>query len=87
MTEAPPENTAFLLGQITGQLRELIHSINNVSQKQDALAMRITALETSAAEQKGRDGVLGAIIKSPFFAWLVAAGAGIWAFLTGKVNP
>jgi hypothetical protein len=80
------DQIAFKLGEISGQLRELIHTINNVSQKQDAMGMRLTAVETAQAEGRGRDGVLSALLKSPALGWLVGAAVSAWAILTGKVH-
>ena len=43
---------------------------------------RIAALEQDAATRKGERGVWTAMLKSPAIAWLAAAAAGIWAFLS-----
>ena len=41
---------------------------------------RLSALEKSDAKRIGERGVWAAILESPVVAWLVAAGAGAWAF-------
>jgi hypothetical protein len=83
---AEEPNTLLLLGEIRGQLRELIHNGNNNSQKLDALGIRVAALETERSRRDGATGVLQAIMKSPAIAWLVGAAVTAWAILTGKVN-
>ena len=36
-----PENVSFAIGEIRGQLRELVHSVNNTSQKVDAIGEKV----------------------------------------------
>lgn len=76
----------LILGEIRGQLRELVHNSNNNSAKLDALGLRVAQLET---ERNRRDGALGVIqmfLKSPMVGWLVGAAVTAWAVLTGKVH-
>lgn len=87
MPESEEKSEAFLLGQISGQLRELIHVVNNISAKQDALGIRVAALEAANQRREGATGVISAILKSPGLAWLVGAAVTAWALLTGKVHP
>lgn len=76
----------YLLGQIQGQLRELIHSSNNNGQRIEALSTRVAALEASNDRREGAAGVVQMILKSPMIGWLVGAGVSAWAVLTGKVH-
>lgn len=76
---------ALLLGEIKGQMRELIHSTNNVSQKLDGLALRVSALEAEQNRRQGASNALNTILKSPAIGWLVGAAISAWAILTGKV--
>ena len=79
-------NTAMILGEIRGQLRELIHTGNNNAMKLDALGVRVMQLETERARTDGASGVLYTILKSPTIGWLVGAAISAWAILTGKVH-
>lgn len=36
-----PENVAFAIGEIRGQLRELVHSVNNTALKVDAIGEKV----------------------------------------------
>lgn len=62
MSDPNDPNALLLLGEIRGQLRELIHTGNNNSAKLDALGLRVAALE---ADKNRRDGAFG------FFEWFV----------------
>lgn len=94
MTDADP-NTALLLGEVRGQLRELNHGMNNMAQeraaivrqlaKLEAIPDRLTALEirlnSLETDRSRRDGAVG------FGAWMLksplvgwAAGAAIAAW-------
>lgn len=86
MAENDP-NTLLLLGEIRGQLRELIHNSNNNSQKLDALAIRVTALESDKNRREGAQGVFHTLLKSPALGWLIGGATMIWAFLTGRLQP
>lgn len=44
MSEAP-ESVHFMLGQMTGQLREMVHTLASVSTKQDALGLKVASLD------------------------------------------
>lgn len=79
-------NSLLLLGEIRGQLRELIHSTNNTGMKVDALAMRVSALEAADQRRQGATGLLQTILKSPALGWLVGAVVTAWAILTGRVH-
>lgn len=80
-------SVSYLLGQIQGQLRELIHSSNNNGQKLEALGVRVAALEAANDRREGASGVIQSIMKSPAIGWLVGAAITAWAILTGKVHP
>lgn len=79
-------NALLLLGEIRGQLRELIHSTNNTNMKVDALSLRVSALEGAEQRREGASGVISTILKSPALGWLVGAAISAWAVLTGKVH-
>jgi len=78
---------ALLLGEIRGQMRELIHSTNATGMKIDALAARVSALEAEHNRRQGASNVLHALLKSPVLGWLVGVSVSAWAILTGKVHP
>jgi hypothetical protein len=78
---------ALLLGEIKGQMRELIHSTNSAGQKIDALALRVSALEAEHQRRQGASSVLAALLKSPALGWLVGAAASVWAIFSGKIHP
>lgn len=86
MPDMDETGSAFLLGQISGQLRELIHSVNTVSAKQDALALRVAQLEAANSRREGATGVLAAVARSPAVAWLVSGVVTLWAILTGRIH-
>lgn len=76
------------VGEMRGQLREMIHAQNNIAQKVDflterallapttaqieALTKRVDALESVNDRQDGAKGVLAAVMKSPVAAWCAA---------------
>lgn len=82
----PELSTDFLLGQISAQLRELIHGQNNTNTKIDALATRVLALEKAEERRTGASNLFTLILKSPALGWLVGAAITAWAILTGKVH-
>jgi len=77
---------ALVLGEIRGQLRELVHGTANVNHKLDALAIRVAKLENEQAQRKGASDVLQLFLKSPALGWVVGAAVTVWAVLTGKVH-
>lgn len=77
---------AMILGEIRGQMRELIHASNNVGQKLDALTVRVSVLEAEHNQRKGAANVFAMILKSPGLAWIISAAVSAWAILTGKVQ-
>jgi hypothetical protein len=90
-TDAPPDlanlaDLALVLGEIRGQLRELVHGSASVSQKLDALTLRVAALEAEEARRKGASDVLKLILKSPALGWIVGAATAAWAIITGKAH-
>lgn len=78
---------AVKVGEISGQLREVIHTTNNMAQKVDGLTERLLTAPTAAdfeklskrvdaleAKEDRRDGATGlgaAILKSPVLGWAV----------------
>lgn len=87
MSNEPVENNSFILGEIRGQLRELIHSTNNTGAKVDALGMRVSALEASENRRVGANGLFALVMKSPVVAWMILLAGAIWAFVTNKLHP
>jgi len=92
---------AVKVGEISGQLRELIHQQNNMAMKLDGLTERMLTSPTRAdfekleqrvealeAERHRNDGVRGfvlGVMRSPVAAWAVAAGAALFAAFKGDV--
>lgn len=100
MTQSNELNAlAVKVGEISGQLRELVHSQNNMSMKLDglterlltaptqadfqSLAARVAALEADKNRSDGAKGVLAAVMRSPMAAWGAAIIAGIWGAFKG----
>jgi hypothetical protein len=86
-TELDGKPTAFILGRISGQLRELIHAIASVQQSQIALGVRLAKLEEAESQRRGAANIIGLVLKSPALGWVVGAATATWAILTGKVHP
>jgi hypothetical protein len=88
---APPEevdaSVSYQLGQISGQLRELVHGIANLQQSVTALGVRVASLEASENRRDGASSVLRTVLKSPAIGWLVGAAVTAWALLTGRLHP
>lgn len=90
-------STDFMLGQITAQLREMIHSQNNMSQAMnglesglgkriDQLSNRVTALEHANERQQGATSLVSSILRSPVVGWVVGAVTAMWALVTGRLH-
>ncbi len=79
-------NTLLILGEIRGQLRELIHTGNNNSAKIDALSIRIGDLEADKSRRDGAHGVLNTLARSPTLGWIAGAVATFWAYVTGRLQ-
>jgi hypothetical protein len=84
--QIPQEDTMLILGEIRGQLRELIHNSNNNAAKLDSLSIRVAALEGEKDRREGASGVLTTVLKSPLIGWLTGAAISAWAILTGRVH-
>lgn len=85
--QADMHTLAVKVGEISGQLREVIHTTNNMAQKVDGLTERLLTAPTAAdfeklskrvdaleAKEDRRDGATGlgaAILKSPVLGWAV----------------
>lgn len=95
MTDPADSNSiAFALGKIDGQMREVIHTQNNMALKIDfltkealtapttahieALSKRVEALEAVNHRSDGAKGVWAAILQSRFAAWVAAAIGGAY---------
>lgn len=100
MTQSNELNAlAVKVGEISGQLREVIHSVNNMAQKVDGmterlltspttadfekLERRVEALEAERHRNDGAKGVLGAVMKSPVAAWIAAVVAAAYGAFKG----
>lgn len=80
------ENSLVLLGEIKGQLRELIHIGNNNAQALLALTARVSSLEQHEHRREGASSVFQAVVRSPAVGWLAAGAGALWALLTGRLN-
>jgi hypothetical protein len=76
----------LILGEIRGQLREIIHSTNNISQSVTALGLRVSALEAKDQRREGASGVLAVVLRSPTMGWIVGGATTIWALVTGRLH-
>jgi len=100
MTQSAELNAlAVKVGEISGQLREVVHSVNNVAQKVDgmseklltaptqadiqSLAARVALLEAEKNRTDGAKGVFAAVMRSPMAAWAAAIIAAIWGAFKG----
>lgn len=72
ITDPTEPNALLLLGEIRGQLRELIHNANGNSMKLDALAVRVQALERAKDRQEGALGL---------FQWFLRNWPAVFGFL------
>lgn len=86
MVPEPDLNTAMILGEIRGQLRELIHTGNNNAQKLDALGIRVMTLESERSRRDGASGVVSAILRSPAIGWFVGGATFLWGIVTGRIH-
>lgn len=82
------------VGEMRGQMREMIHAQNNLAQKVDflterallapttaqieALHKRVDALEATNDRNDGAKGVWATILQSRFAAWVAAAIGGAY---------
>ena len=93
----PPPSTDFLLGQITAQLKEMVHSQNNTNQaingmesaltRQIAdLAARVSALEAANQRREGASGLFKVFLQSPALGWIVGAAVTVYLYVTGKLS-
>lgn len=73
--------TEYLLGHISGQMRELIHAVNNLSAKQDAIAMRVASLEAVQERRNGAMAVGSWFMASPLVGWIIGGALAVWALL------
>lgn len=74
-------NIALLLGEIRGQLKELIHTNNNMAMEVKALAIRVSALEAVEQHRAGASNLAKMFMNSPVVGWLAAAGVALYALL------
>lgn len=90
---------AVKVGEISGQLRELIHNNNNMATKVDGilrqsllapsaedyaqLAQRVATLEAKENRRDGATGLGAAILKSPVLGWIVGIVVAAFAAIKG----
>ena len=70
-------------GENFAELKAMV-AIGNADLK--VLSAEVKALRSEADQRAGRDGVLAAIWRSPFMAWLAAAVAAVAAFVSGGLK-
>lgn len=87
----PIDTTAMMLGEMKGQLRELIHNLNNMSAKIDGLTERVVGaaglpakvreledrIMILEADKNKRDGAMG------FGGWLIRSPVIGWLATAG----
>jgi hypothetical protein len=49
MPDTPPPTSDLIIGEMRGQLREMVHSVNNLTMKFDGLAREVMTLATISA--------------------------------------
>ena len=92
---------AVKVGEISGQLREIVHSQNNMSMKLDGLTeklltaptqadfqkmtARVEALEAEKNRNDGAKGVFLGFLKSPAAAWFAAFVAALYGAIKGGI--
>lgn len=74
-------NALLLLGEIRGQLKELIHTNNNLSMEIKGLAVRVSTLEAAEQQRAGAFSLARAFANSPVVGWFVAAAVAAWALI------
>lgn len=79
-------NAMLMLGEIRGQLRELIHTSNNLAQTVSAMGSRLAALEAESHQRKGANGLWMAFLKSPAIGWLIGVLGAVSAYLYGRAQ-
>ncbi|MES1971787.1 MAG: hypothetical protein V4472_04955 [Pseudomonadota bacterium] len=91
MTEPQIDSAGLLLGEMKGQLRELIHNLNTMSAKIDSLTERVIGasglpgkvreleerIAALEADKNKRDGAMG------FGSWLLRSPAIAWLATAG----
>ena len=98
-TQTEISSLAVKVGEISGQLREVIHTVNNMAQKVDGMTERLFTAPTAAdfeklskrvdaleAEKNRNDGAKGfglAVLKSPVVGWIVGIATAALAAIKG----
>lgn len=86
----------MVIGEMRGQMREMIHTQNNTLQQVQNMAAivmataglpeRVAALEKADNLRDGRDGVIAAFTRSPALGWIVGGVSTVVLWLAGKIQ-
>ena len=86
--EASHDNRVHIVS-IQSDLRGIVSGRADHLSRLDKIEGSVADLKAEDYRRSGREGVLAAIVRSPFFAWCAAALLAIWAFVTnaGALKP
>ena len=83
--EASHDNRVHIVA-IQSDLRGVVSGRADHLSRLDKIEGSVAELKAEGHRRAGREGVLAAIVRSPFFAYLVAGCVGIWAFVTNAAG-
>ena len=72
-------NNAIAITKLDGQVAEIVTSRHDFGVKLDKIENTVKDLVADGNRREGREGVIAAIMRSPFIAWFAAFGAVLWA--------
>lgn len=75
---AAGHSNQLALVKIDGQLAGMADRAVTVGSRLDKIEVTVSALDADGKRREGERGVLAAILRSPFIAWLAALGAVAW---------
>jgi len=75
------------LARIEEQIKVMFEARTGSLDRLNAMEIRVVALELQLREQRGRDGVIGAILRSPMFMAVAGAIGGAWFVLKSGFAP